>query len=340
MKKISLLIPLLLIIETLNCFAHVEKKNTEGCVRIGGIPGPEDMALDRETGILYVSSHERRIEGRLGEIYIINLNSPNPIAEKVSLDSYPVSFAPHGLHLARYKGELKLFVISHKDPGQDKHSIEVFRVDKNQLSHETTLEDPSLESPNDLFALPDGRIFVSNDHPKGSYLKKLFLDAFRIRSSKISYFDGNSWSLLEPETVLGNGILVTQNHSGELLYWASTIEEKVFQFKIQPTQNGRIDLKLLRSIEIGSGVDNLEPEESGTILVAAHKSLFRFLKHADDEKLTSASQIFRFDEEGNFSEIFSSDGEEISASSTGISYKDRLIIGQVFNPFLLNCPLK
>ncbi|MCB1192867.1 MAG: arylesterase [Leptospiraceae bacterium] len=338
-RLLSSTLGLLLIQFVLNCFAHVSPKNTDKCEKIGGIPGPEDMALDRENGILYVSSHERRIEGKTGEIFMVNLNEPI-LRTKKAIAKYPKRFRPHGIHLVKVNGKLKLYAISHKDLDNDKHSIEVFSVDKNNLKHESTLEDAALESPNDLFVLPDGRIFVSNDHPKGSYFKKLMIDVFRIRSSKISYFDGSAWTLLLPQTVLGNGILITKKDNKEILYWASTIDEKVMQFEIINQKNSPPKLKLIKEIDINSGADNLEEEESGTILVGAHKSLFRFLRHSKNGKVTSPSQIFRFDYDGNLEEIFSSDGEEISASSTGISYKGKLIIGQVFEPFLLSCPLK
>lgn len=322
-----------------NCFAHVTPKNVEGCKKISGIPGPEDMALDRKNGILYVSSHERRIKGKTGKIYIVDLNQPSWKAKK-ALTEYPEKFTPHGMHLSKVKDELKLYVISHRNLEDDKHSIEVFSVDKENLKHERSLEDKLLESPNDLFVLPDGRIFVSNDHPKGSNFKKFMVDFFKIRSSKISYFDGNVWSLLSPETALGNGILVTKQKGKEILYWASTIEEKVFLFDIVYDSLQKPKLNLKKEIEFASGVDNLEKEESGKILVASHKSLFRFLRHSKSKDVTSPSQVFRFGYDGNVKEIFGSDGEEISASSTAISYKDRLIISQVFDPFLLSCPLK
>ena len=44
----------LLLILLLNCYANVKPNPIEGCKRIQGMPGPEDLAIDRETGILYV----------------------------------------------------------------------------------------------------------------------------------------------------------------------------------------------------------------------------------------------------------------------------------------------
>ncbi|MBP9165188.1 MAG: arylesterase, partial [Leptospiraceae bacterium] len=71
MKKILFLVILLI----LNCYANVKSNPIPGCKRIQGMPGPEDIAMDRETGILYVSSHERRGELVEGKLFQLNLNA-------------------------------------------------------------------------------------------------------------------------------------------------------------------------------------------------------------------------------------------------------------------------
>ena len=70
----------LLFILFMNCYASVKPVPIEGCKRIQGTPGPEDMAIDRETGILYISSHERRGELVDGKLFQLNLNSTSEIS--------------------------------------------------------------------------------------------------------------------------------------------------------------------------------------------------------------------------------------------------------------------
>jgi hypothetical protein len=65
----------------------------------------------------------------------------------------------------------------------------------------------------------------------------------------------------------------------------------------------------------------------------------RFMAHAGNKEKTSPTQIFRILADGTTKEIYANDGEEISAASTGLSYKNKLFISQVFEPFILSCTL-
>jgi sugar lactone lactonase YvrE len=325
---------LIIILLSISCTSHIQKKNTENCERIYHIPGPEDFSLDRETGILYISSHDRR-KVTTGHIYTLDLNQPNPTPQKLEIN-YPSNFNPHGLHFVKIKNDKFLYVISHRNI--DQHSIEVFLIEKDKLVFLKSFLDITLESPNDLYVTEDGRIFVSNDHTSGGNSKKFILDLFKIKNAKISYFNGMAWSQFSPEVSLGNGILVKKIGDKELIYWASTLDESVFVYELINFE-GKTDIKFLRSINIDSGSDNLEIDTNNSILVGAHKSMVRFLRHASDSKNTSPSQIFRINENESIDEIFASNGEEISASSTGLIYNKKLIIGQVFEPYLLSCSI-
>lgn len=324
---------------TIHCFSHVDRKGPTNCEKISGTPGPEDLAIDRETGILYISSHERREKNKTGFLYTLDVKKEAKIPVKIETN-YPDKFAPHGIFLATVLGVKKLYVLSHpKLIGGNEHTIEIFKIEKDKFIHEATLKNELLLSPNDLFVTQDGKIFVSNDVPAGVGLGQIVHVLLRLNSSPISYYNGKDWSLLSEKTAFGNGILIKKENGKDYLYRSSHVYESVLKYELSYPNTGAPDLKLVKKIELGSGPDNLEEEESGNILVAGHKSNMRFMAHAGNKEKTSPTQIFRIFAEGTTKEIYANDGDEISAASTGLSYKNKLFISQVFEPFILSCTL-
>jgi arylesterase / paraoxonase len=324
----------------LNCFSHVEPKGSKNCERILGTPGPEDIAIDRESEILYISSHERREKNKTGYIFSLDLKKESKIPSKIDTN-YPEKFAPHGIFFFKISGIKKLYVISHpKLVDGEGHTIEIFKIEKDKMIHEATLKNELLLSPNDLFVTQDGKIFVSNDVPSGGQFGQILHVLFRLNSSPISYYNGKKWSLLTEKTAFGNGILLQKESGKEYLYRSSHVYESVWKYELTYAGSGDPKLKLVKTIDLGSGPDNLEGEENGNLLVAAHKSNMRFMGHAGNKEKTSPSQVFRIFPDGAIQEIYANDGEEISAASTGLSYKNKLFISQVFEPFILSCNME
>jgi arylesterase / paraoxonase len=322
----------------LNCFAHVDPKGSKNCEKLMGTPGPEDMAIDRESEILYISSHERREKDKTGIIFTLDLKKDSKTPTKLE-SNYPNKFAPHGIFFAKISGTKKLYVISHpKLVGGEGHTIEIFKIEKDKMIHEATLKNELLLSPNDLFVTQDGKIYVSNDVPAGGQFGQILHVLFQLNSSPISYYNGKEWSLLSEKTAFGNGIFIKKENGKEYLYRSSHVYESVLKYELNYSNGGDPELKLVKKIELGSGPDNLE-EENGNLLVAAHKSNMRFMGHAGDKEKTSPTQIFRIFPDGVIQEIYANDGEEISAASTGITFKNKLFISQVFEPFILACSL-
>ncbi len=329
---------LLLLALFLNCYANVKTISIDGCKKIVGLPGPEDLAIDRETGILYISSHERRGTLVEGKLFQINLNSPTESVPTLIETNYPNNFHPHGMSLVKINGKLMLYVISHPSFEPFTNTIEVFQIEKNKVKHVETIQSDTFISLNDLYVMPDGRIFASNDRGTGSMFRSYFDAFFGIKRSQITYFNLKNWTLLDNKVTYGNGILYKKIKDKEYLYRAATTAEKIYKYEL--SQNGdTVTLKEVKVINLDSGPDNLEEDEKGDIYIAAHKSMFRFLKHVDKPDYPSPSQIFVLDNNDNLKEIYANDGTEIPASSTGLRYKNRLYISQVFNPYLLSCPL-
>lgn len=81
---------LFIIFGLFNCGVEINPSGPSGadCKKIEGLPGPEDLAIDREEKILYISSHERRIKNQTGKIFKIDLKNPSATPEEI-LVKYP-----------------------------------------------------------------------------------------------------------------------------------------------------------------------------------------------------------------------------------------------------------
>ncbi|EQA44963.1 hypothetical protein LEP1GSC050_2950 [Leptospira broomii serovar Hurstbridge str. 5399] len=338
-SKISILLCFL----SISCSAELKTIPLPACSKIAGMPGPEDIAIDRKEGLLYVSSHERRISDQEGKLYVLNTVDPSPKPIPLVVD-YPKPFHPHGISLLMKGNTYRLYVISHVVPFQE-HSIEVFertsRPDQKSPTgtwkHIQTLKDPLLTSPNDLFVESENEIYVSNDHGQGGKFRYFLDDLFRSARSEISVYDGKSWSSLGNPLYYGNGILFIKRADGkEFLYRSGFMDRAVFKFPVDRS-SGKIVLGEPKTIFVDTGTDNLEADEKGRIFVVGHQSTWKFLRHLRNKDYPAPTQVFVINPDDTFKEIYANPGEEISAGSTAISYKDKLYISQVFNDYILDC---
>lgn len=303
------------------------------CIKVHGMPGPEDITLNRAKNLLYVSSHNRRNEKEEGKLFAIDLSKPDAELKPTPLNvQYPPHFKPHGISWLEVDGKERLYVISHPLlKGEDqKHTIEVFEGSGLNFKHLQTLRSPLLVSPNDLHAMPDGRIFVSNDN----------LDVFFGKKAFVTYFDGSAWSTIGRPVASGNGVLVREESGKEFLYRSAFFENAVVKYEIVKTEQGSTDLQEVARFDVEHGPDNLELDEQGNMLVAVHSSVFRFLMHLVSASQKSPSQIMKINlANQQVQKLYANDGSEISAASTAVIQDKRMIMSQVFEDFLLVCPL-
>ena len=313
------------------------------CVKVHGMPGPEDVALNRSKKWLYVSSHNRRNAEETGKLFAIDLNKPDAELKPLALNvQYPPHFKPHGMSLVELpSGKERLYVISHPllDGDAEMHTIEVFEGAGLNFNHIQTLKSPKLVSPNDVHATLDGRIFVSNDHAAAKGYQRTMDDALKNKTSLLSYFDGKAWTYIGRPVASGNGVLLRKEGDKEYVYRSAFFENAVVKYEIIKTEQGNTDLLEVARINVEHGPDNLELDEQGNMLVAVHPSVARFLMHLVSPGQKSPSQIMKINlANQQVQKIYANDGTQISAASTAVVLGNRLIMSQVFEDFLLVCP--
>jgi arylesterase / paraoxonase len=299
------------------------------------MPGPEDMQIDYSTGNMFISSSNRRPtdEGVNNDgIYLLNFDSGS-IPVRLPSD-FQGAFHPHGISLLRIDSNLYVFAVNHNENG---NFVESFRFRENSLEHLASYSAPEMCCPNDLVATDVDKFYVTNDHGSKGGFMPILEDFVRIPRSSLMYFNGESFSRAAGPYNYANGVNISKDRSK--LYLATTTGASVVVYDI----NEDATLHQINTVDLGTGVDNIDIDETGNLWVGAHPKLLDFLSHANDSTAYSPSQVIKLIPTDNnefiIEEIYLNDGSEISGSSTAVYYHNELFVGVVFNHTLLRANL-
>lgn len=318
-------------------FKTLEPHFAGECIPITGAAGPEDITIHPATGIAYISASDRRavIRGKPagGAIYAYDLNSNLPELVKLTTGAGN-DFHPHGISLyLGENGQDSLFVVNHED---GRHRIEIYDLKDGQLFHRKTVTDSMLISPNDIVAVGPGQFYVSNDHRYPAGIKQTLESYLQLKLSNVVYYDGSRFKEVASDIGYANGINVSAD--GKTLYLCAVTE---YSLHIYSRDIASGSLSLRQKIDLGTGVDNIEIDSNGGLWIGAHPQLLTFVQHAQDPAKISPSQILHLNPRpgGGYDtkEVYLNMGEEISASSVAAVYKNRMLIGAVFDPKFLDC---
>lgn len=302
-------------------------------------PGPEDLVLDESTGSarLLVSCSQRRNDSTYyAEIMAVDLASLDTMPLPRTGEPKHLHFGPHGIDLVyNNKGIPYLYVVNHtknEDKALNYNSILVYQVKADELVFQKELRHETFVSPNDVAALPDGSLYLTNDS-KHSTIGFMWANEklFQVRSSKITYCDpkGHCKFVGDKRLAYANGIIANNDR----VVVACTQKKDLVVYE-RNSSNG--DLTAVRNVASIVGQDNITQVNDSLILIAAHPKVFQFIKHAKDPSELSAGTTHLVNlNNGHSTIVYENDGSEISGNSTSVYYKNKLYIGQVFEGFLL-----
>lgn len=300
----------------------------------------EDITVDRERGFAYISYMDRaaliRGEAVQGTIMRIDLNRMPLVPEDALLDR-PAHLRTHGLSLyISPEGKRSLFVINHPvNRGTEPELVEVFdEVAPGQFRHRETFQSPLFNSPNDLAAVGPRQFYVANDKVlKGGLAAGL--QQLGIGGSPLTYFDGEEARVVVDDIASGGGINVSAG-SGTL-YVSETSAQRVRVLRRDPASGAVTELA---RIAVPTSPDNIDVAADSSLTVAGHANTMKLIMHFI-KGTPAPSQILRVipDNDGNaaIDEIYLNAGDEISASSVGVTYGNKLLIGSITAKQLLVC---
>ena len=318
-------------------FKALEPHYAGECTPISGVVGPEDITIHPETGVAYISASDWRAVTRgkpaRGAIYAYDLNSLTPELILLTANAGD-NFHPHGISLyTGPSGQDSLFVVNHED---NRHRIEIYDLRDGKLIHRKTIADSMLISPNDIVAVGPDQFYVSNDHRYTTGLMQVLENYLQLKLSNVVYYDGSRFLEVASGIGYANGINVSAD--GKILY-LSAVTEGALHIYNRDIVSGQLIHR--EKLELGTGVDNIEIDAGGGLWIGAHPQLLTFIQHAQDPAKLSPSQILHLTPKAgggyDTQEVYLNLGQEISASSVGAVYKNRMLVGAVFDPKFLDC---
>lgn len=282
---------------------------------------------------IILSCLERCIPGACGDIrYYVVSTGETGIFERHNEPQRLKAFRPHGIDIRKAEtGDILLYVILH-DPydhnERSENAVGIYKVENNSLVFMDLLEDKvCLWSPNDLSVLDNGEIYLTNDFKSNwdLYLKR--------SRSQVSRYDPlkKTWTFVAQGLCFANGILARPDR----VYVAETLGNRILEFP----RNNDGSLGEPKEIARIKGVDNIMPYADG-FFVAAHFDDLAFMRHAKDPAEQSPSVVFFIRPEYyDKTPVFADPGKFFSAASTAVGVGRILVVGQVFDGYLLVCTI-
>ncbi len=334
-KKVILIALILIVVFIGNIFISTGyfrtiENNFDGkIVKKIALPGAEDITVSSIDSFAIVSSTNRRVypseKEQYGGLYFMELKSGDFRITPLTLN-IKTSFAPHGISMIQKDSTYKIAAINHTPKG---HSIEIFTLIGKSLSHEKSLTDDVMISPNDIVFIDENRFYFTNDHGKTKGIGRFLEDYAGLEASNVIYFDGENYSEVAKDIAYANGINFDAKRN--LIFVASP---RKFLVKVY-FRNKDGTLNFIEDIPCGTGVDNIEIDEDGILWIGAHPDLLKFATYAKGKEEISPSEIIRIEyrNKNDFTveTVYMEDGTEMSASTVAAPFGNLLLTGNVMD---------
>jgi len=314
-----------------NHFSAVTRDFAGRCAPVSGVAGPEDMAVDRASGRVFISSLDRRAEDARGAIHIFDPADPLAAAGwRDMTGGAPAAFEPLGLDYFEADGVRRLFVVNAVN-----NAVEIFDVaEDGALTHLDTKAERRLTSPNSVAAVGVDKFYVTNDIKAGRQ-SALGTAQFLLRGAEgdVLYFDGVAWSVSATGLRFANGVVVSDD--GARLYVAETTGKSVRIFNRDGASGALSDYDKAAT---PFAPDNLTIDASGALWVAGLPKPLTLPRHGSNPAALAPSAVLRIDETGATT-VYRDDGSELSASTVAARIGDALLIGALYEQKFLLCDL-
>lgn len=287
---------------------------------IGVGPGPEDIVVDGARLLVACGDHRH---GEYGEIWQVDpATGAAAVLPRVG-EPDRFAFHPHGIDLV---GDV-LYVVNHDSDAL--HGIAVYRVTESELRFERVLRDDVLTSPNDVAAMPDGSLYVTNDYGRGAQQSGRWLSGAGA-STVAHYSPANGWRVAASDLQFANGIAIAPD--GQVLV-AQTRGHDLLAFDRAP--DGALINR--RQVTVGLwGADNLSITPDGDVLVTGNTRPLSMALHRAASVWASPVSIWRVTvgPPARRTVVFEDDGLAISGATVAVELGGRLYIGQAFGSYV------
>ena len=337
----------LLMLQRMGTFKTITDNTPEVCESFKMNGSAEDIEIDYTRGIAYLSIQDREAlikgENTQGFIGKIDLNK-KPYQLVSALTKQPEHLRPHGLSLyIDNRGKRHLAVINHpKNRGKEPEVIDLFTEANNGMfDFVRSVSDPLFQSPNDVLLVDKEKFYVGNDKGGVSTLDKIQEQLGRPMSTVV-YFDGQSARIAMDNLSSVSGINLSPDR---LTVYASETNAK----RMALLKRSLIDGSLVKvnTIKLSGSPDNINVLRDGSLVVANIPKVWALIQHfialQNNEYKPAPSQVIKidFDDRGNHTvkELFMSDGNDMSTTSVGVIWSDKLFMGSIDDKQMYICEL-
>jgi arylesterase/paraoxonase len=320
-------------------FRSLEPRSAGRCESIEMSASAEDIRIDAERGIAYLSFLDRRgqIEGQpvTGTVMLLDLNLAEP-RPRAALLSEPPGFRPHGMSLyVPTEGRRRLFVINH--PKDAPHEVAVFEETvTGAFALADTIRDPLLVDPNAIVAVGPEQFYVANDSGARNGFERAQELLLRRGLANVVYYDGYAMRVVAPGLKSPSGIDASSDRTR--LYVAETSGNRVSVFRRDVVDG---DLEHIGGADLGSAPDNIVVDEDDTVWIAAHARVLALVRSFANAANRAPTQVFAWrapSVAGSRPEVvYLNLGDEISAGSVAAPWRERLLIGSITDRKVLLC---
>ncbi|KDQ15280.1 hypothetical protein BOTBODRAFT_187395 [Botryobasidium botryosum FD-172 SS1] len=341
-------------------FRAVEPFKNDACTKVEGAEACEKLVLHSPSGLVYMACST--LESRMNwHPYHMALNASgrsttdhvaiyDPTSEKI-IRTLLEGFADarginvHGMDVVPSefdKNELFVYLVNHRPPVEEAKAhiygadsvIEIFKtkVGSDVLTHVKTVEDPLIDTPNDVVGSSDGKSFYfTNDHSTKVGLMRI-VNAYLSRPvTSVVYCDVDAGCKIAADDLAGcNGI--ARGKDGKIFVVLSTTSVSEIRVFEEQDDNSLVQTD---AIPADRHMDNIVVDEDDVAYIASiPKTLHFFLVH--QKKLFNSITI---EQKYKLEKIFEDDGSQVSAITSAVMDKKRsvLYIHGVSAPWLSIC---
>jgi arylesterase / paraoxonase len=344
----ALLVAALEVARYAGMFASVDSVFAGRCDAISLAGGSEDIEIDRERGIAYLSFRDNVNRGESqgeaaggGSVMLLDLNGTER-TPRAALTYDPKNFHPFGISLLRRPDvPPRLFAISHRQDGSG--TVEILEQGGiGQYVPAATVSDAAFVHPNAVAAVGPRQFYLANDSiARGSWQRaREFL--LRRGSGTLYFYDGTKAQVAAEGLGFPAGIALSPDTSR--LYVGEALAKVLRVFARDPV-NGELTPE--ETIPLGAAPDNLDVDTDGVVWIAAHPKLLDFASAMRDATKRAPTQVWRFDPRGTrpaegerdtrLTRVYSDAGDSISAGSVAAHWGDEFLIGAPLDPKVLIC---
>ena len=204
-----------------------------------------------------------------------------------------------------------------------------------------SVSDPLFQSPNDVLLVEKEKFYVGNDKGGVSTADKIQEQMGRPMSTVV-FYDGKSANIAIKNLSSVSGINLSLDQ--RTVYASETNAKRMAVLK-RNLMDG--SLEKIKTVKLTGSPDNINVSEDGSLVVANIPKVLALIQHfialQNNEYKPAPSQVVRidFDEEGNHrsKELFMSDGYDMSTTSVGAIWSNKLFMGSIDDKQMYVCEL-